>query len=35
MSEKILDEPNKTYQDIGLGYYATYKEFFINCQVQR
>jgi hemolysin activation/secretion protein len=33
MSEKISDEPNKTYQDIGLGYYAGFKEFFLNAHL--
>ncbi len=33
MSEKISDEQNKTYQDIGLGYYAGFKEFFLNAHL--
>ena len=33
MSKKISNEPSKTYQDIGLGYYAYFKDFFINAHL--
>ncbi|XOB62034.1 ShlB/FhaC/HecB family hemolysin secretion/activation protein [Campylobacterota bacterium DY0563] len=30
MSKNITNEENSTYQDAGIGYYAYYKDFFIN-----
>jgi hemolysin activation/secretion protein len=30
MSENIDNEPSRTLQDVGVGYYGTYKDFFIN-----
>ncbi|RXK11569.1 hemin-binding protein, partial [Halarcobacter mediterraneus] len=33
MSKEISNEPSKTYQDMGLGYYAYFKDFFINAHL--
>ena len=30
MSKNIDNEPSRTLQDVGLGYYGSYKEFFLN-----
>jgi hemolysin activation/secretion protein len=33
MSKNIDNEPSRTLQDVGLGYYGSYKEFFINTHI--